>query len=147
VLKDMFPGALFIHIVRDPFVVFPSTVNLWQALYRTHGLQKPTYAGLEEQVLSTFTRLYDRLEEGKKLLDPKQFYELRYEDLIKDPIGQMRNLYDHFHLGGFQEYLPRLEAYLATINNYETNKYQIAPAQRAEIARRWGDVIKRYGYG
>jgi hypothetical protein len=147
VLKDMFPGALFIHIVRDPFVVFPSTVNLWQALYRTHGLQKPTYAGLEEQVLSTFTRLYDRLEEGKKLLDPKQFYELRYEDLIKDPVGQMRKLYDHFHLGGFQEYLPRLEAYLATINNYETNKYQIAPAQRAEIARRWGGVIKRYGYG
>jgi hypothetical protein len=147
VLKDMFPGALFIHIVRDPFIVFPSTVNLWKSLYRTHGLQIPTYAGLEEQVLATFTRLYERLEEGKKLLDSKQFYELHYEDLIKDPVGQMRRLYDHFHLGGFKEYLPRLEAYLAAINNYETNKYQITPAQRAEIARRWGDVIRRYGYG
>src|SRR5205085_3842132 len=56
VLKDMFPGALFIHIVRDPYVVYSSTVNLWKTLYRTHGLQKPTYAGLEERVLATFTR-------------------------------------------------------------------------------------------
>src|SRR5438552_14789562 len=72
VLREMFPGALFIHIMRDPYVVFPSTVNLWKTLYRTHGLQKPTYAGLEEQVLTTYTRLYDRLEEGKKLLGPDQ---------------------------------------------------------------------------
>ncbi len=85
VLKDMFPGALFIHIVRDPYVVFPSTVNLWKSLYRTHGLQKPTFAGLEEYVLRTYTRLYQRLEEGKKLLAPNQFYELRYEDMIKRP--------------------------------------------------------------
>ena len=27
-LGPMFPGAIFIHIVRDPYVVFPSTVNL-----------------------------------------------------------------------------------------------------------------------
>ena len=65
VLSAMFPDALFIHIVRDPYVVYPSTVNLWKTLYRTHGLQRPTFAGLEELVLTTFTRLYDRLEEGK----------------------------------------------------------------------------------
>src|SRR5207253_2727392 len=79
-LKEMFPKAIFIHIVRDPYVVFSSTVNLWKILYRTHGLQVPTFAGLEEDVLRTFTRMYERLEEGKKLLGPEQFYELRYED-------------------------------------------------------------------
>ena len=42
-----------INIVRDPYVVFPSTVNLWRTLYQTHGLQTPTYAGLEERVLAT----------------------------------------------------------------------------------------------
>ena len=34
VLRNLFPEAIFIHIVRDPFVVFPSTVNLWKSLYR-----------------------------------------------------------------------------------------------------------------
>ena len=146
VLKEMFPGALFIHIVRDPYVVFPSTVNLWKTLYRTHGLQIPTYAGLEEQVLATFTRLYKRLEEGKLRLAANQFYELRYEDLIKDAVGEMRKLYDHFNLGGFDDYLPRLQTYLAGIKGYETNKYQITPEQRQAISQKWGDVIARYGY-
>jgi len=39
------------------------------------------------------------------------------------------------------------EAYLATLKGYETNRYQLTPGQRAEITRRWGDVIRRYGYG
>ncbi len=146
VLKEMFPGAVFVHIVRDPFVVFPSTVNLWRTLYQAHGLQKPNFDGLEELVLSTFTRMYERLEEGKKLLDPKQFYEIRYEDLIKDPIAEMRKMYDHLGLGGFDALLPRLQEYLASVKGYETNRYTLNDAERAVVAERWGDVIRRYGY-
>jgi hypothetical protein len=146
-LRQMFPGAIFLHIVRDPYVVFPSTVNLWRTLYTTHGLQTPTYAGLEAHVLETYTRMYQRLEEGKKVLEPRQFYELRYEDLIKDPQGEMKKIYDHFQLGGFEQYLPRLQEYLASIKGYETNKYELTDKQRAAIAYHWGDVIRRYGYG
>lgn len=146
VLKDMFPDALFIHIVRDPYVVYPSTVNLWKTLYRTHGLQVPTFAGLEEHVLTTYCRLYQRLEEGKKVLDAGQFYELRYEDLIQDPIAQLRKLYEHLHLGGFAEFLPHLQAYLAATKGYETNKYKLSAEQAALVTQRWGDVIGRYGY-
>ena len=91
--------------------------------------------------------MYERLEEGKKLLGPERFYELRYEDLIKDPPGEMKKIYDHFQLGGYEQYLPKLEEYLASVKGYETNKYQLSDAQRAEIARRWAPVIERYGYG
>jgi hypothetical protein len=145
-LKDMFPGAIFIHIVRDPYVVFPSTVNLWRTLYKTHGLQTPNYQGLEELVLQTYVRMYEKLEEGKKLLGYDRYYELRYEDLIKDPEAEMKKIYDHFQLGGFEAYLPRLQEYLASIQGYETNKYHLTPEQRRAIASRWGDVIRRYGY-
>jgi hypothetical protein len=146
VLREMFPNALFLHIVRDPSVVFASTVNLWRILYRTHGLQTPTYAGLEEHVLSTFVRMYQRLEEDKKLLAPHQFCELRYEDLIRDPAGELRKVYDRFDLGDYDKVLPRLETYLATIKGYETNRYQLTPEQRDVVRQRWGDVIRRYGY-
>ncbi len=138
VLKDMFPGALFIHIVRDPYVVFPSTVNLWKTLYRSQGFQKPNFVGLEEYVMATFSRMYRRLEEGKKLLGPQQFYELRYEDLIKNPAGELRNVYHHLQLGGWDDFQPRLESFLATLKGYETNKYQITPEQRAVIKEALG---------
>jgi hypothetical protein len=146
VLHELFPDAVFVHIVRDPYVVFPSTVNLWKTLYRTHGLQKPTFAGLEEQVYDTYLRMHDKLEETRHLIDPARFYQVRFEDLIRDPVGQMRLLYEHLQLGGFDRYRPRLEEYLASIKGYETNKYQLTAEQREEITRRWGRVITRYGY-
>jgi hypothetical protein len=146
VLQELFPGALFVHIVRDPYVVFPSTVNLWKSLYRTHGLQPPTFEGLEEYVYATFTRLYERLEATRGLVSPERFHELRYEDLVRDPVGQLRALYDHLGLGDFDRLLPRLESYLASLAGYETNRYQLTDGQRAEITRRWRPVIERYGY-
>jgi hypothetical protein len=146
VLLEMFPDARFIHIVRDPYVVFPSTVNLWKTLYRTHGLQRPTFRGLEEHVFQTFNHLYRKIEEGRALVNPGRFFEVRYEDLVRDPVGRMEALYAHLDLGDFEQLRPRLERYLAANAGYETNRYQLAPEQRAEVTRRWGEVIRRYGY-
>jgi hypothetical protein len=146
VLQKLFPGALFVHIVRDPYVVYSSTVNLWKTLYQTHGLQKPTCAGLEDYVYRTFVHIYDKLDEARPHLDPAHFFEIRYEDLVKDPVASMRDLYEHFQLGGFDAYQPRLEQYLASIKGYETNRYQLTQEQKAKISQRWGKVIQRYGY-
>jgi hypothetical protein len=146
-LLELFPDARFVHIVRDPFVVFPSTVNLWKTLYMTHGLQKPIFAGLEEHVLETFSQLYERLEEGKCLVPPDQYHELRYEDLIADPEGEMRRLYERLELGGFAEALPGIRRYLEANAEYRTNRYpNLSPELKARIAKRWGPVIERYGY-
>jgi hypothetical protein len=146
-LLELFPDARFVHIVRDPYTVYPSTVNLWKALYVAHGLQRPTFAGLEAHVFKTFTHLYARLEQSKHLLAPNRFHEMRYEDLIADPIGQMRRLYERVELGGFEDYLPRLKTYLAANADYKTNRYpNLPPEMRAEIERHWGHVIRQYGY-
>jgi len=146
VLLELFPDARFVHIVRDPYVLFPSTVNLWKSLYNTHGLQKPTFDGLDEYVYETFNRIYDGLEKGRKLVQPERFYELHYEDLVRDPVGKLKALYEHLELGGFDELLPRLEKHLAQNAGYETNRYDLSPEVRAEITRRWGKVIRQYGY-
>jgi len=146
ILKEMFPQAVFIHIVRDPYVVFPSTVNLWKTLYRTHGLQTPTFVGLEDQVLDTFVRMYARLEEDKKHLAPGQYYELKYEDIVKATEQELAKMYAHLGLDGWHAFEPRLRDYLATIKGYETNKYELTTDQEKKISQRWGDVIRRYGY-
>ncbi|MEB3980269.1 sulfotransferase [Mycobacterium sp. 663a-19] len=147
VLLDVFPRARFIHIVRDPYVVYPSSLHLLKSLSRVHSLQRPTFDGLNEKVLSTYLHLHRKLDEGRELVDPARFYELRYEDLIADPEGQLRRLYEHLGLGGFEQYLPRLRRYLADHADYETNSYELTADQRAAVAERWGEVIDRYGYG
>jgi LPS sulfotransferase NodH len=145
-LLKLFPDARFVHIVRDPRVVFPSTVHLWKSLYRAHGLQNPRFEGLEEYVFENFLRLYDRLEAGRRQVDPARFFDLKYEDLVRDPIGQMAALYDHLGLGGFDLVRPRLERSLAENARYETNRYDLDPDRLREIERRWDAVIRRYGY-
>jgi hypothetical protein len=146
-LLELFPDARFVHIVRDPFVVFPSTVNLWKSLYRAHGLQKPTFHGLQEHVLSTFCYLYDRLEATRALVPPGHFHELLYEDLVRDPLGQMRLLYEKLNLGGFEGVRPKLEKFWGEQSGYRTNRYPELPGELLEtISRRWAAVIQRYGY-
>ncbi|MBY0228836.1 MAG: sulfotransferase [Gemmataceae bacterium] len=146
-LLEMFPDAKFVHIMRDPYAVYPSTVNLWKSLYETHGLQVPTFAGLEEQVLGTYTRMYSLLEEGKRLIPAGNFHEVKYEDLIADPLGRMRDLYADLGLGGYEEARPAFERYLAENQGYQTNRYpKLSDAEKATITARWGEVIDRYGY-
>jgi len=146
VLLEVFPAAQFVHIVRDPYRVFVSTMNVWRKLQRVHGLQLAGYAGLEERVFETFLRLHRRLEQDRSLIPPGHLHELRYEDLVRDPVGAMRALYDHLQLGGFDRFRPRLEGFWRALAGYKANTYAMPAPLRAEITRRWGEVIRRQGY-
>ena len=145
-LLEMFPDARFVHIVRDPYVIFPSTIKLWKRMYRYHGLQKPRYEGLEEYVFNTFNRMYEVFEEDRKLLDPSRFCEVRYEDLVADPIGRMREVYNRLELGDFKVALPGIEGYVERTKGYKVNRHELAPEVRDQVTKRWGSYIDRYGY-
>jgi hypothetical protein len=145
-LLELFPDARFVHIVRDPYVVFPSTVNLWKRLYRDQGFQVPRYANLEDHVFDTFNRMYGVFERDRHLIAPSRFCEVRYEDLVPDILGQMRRIYDTLELGGFDEVRRELEAYVAAQADYKTNRYEMSPELRDQITQRWAPFIERYGY-
>jgi omega-hydroxy-beta-dihydromenaquinone-9 sulfotransferase len=145
-LLDLFPTALFVHIVRNPYVVFPSTVSMWKALYVDQGLQNPKFEGLEDYVFDNFLHMYEKLDETRSLVDSSRFYELRYEDLVREPIKQVRAMYEHLELGNFEQVLPKLKQYMANTADYKTNRYELPPKLRDTISQRWGHVIRRYGY-
>ena len=146
VLSQIFPRARFIHIVRDPRVLFPSTVNLWKKLCETQHIQTPRFEGLEEFVFRTFERMYAAYDRDRAALPANRLYEVRYEDLVRDPLGQLRAIYRQLELGDFEPARPGVERYLAEVKDYQTNRYEIAPAHEAEIRRRWGGYMQRYGY-
>src|SRR4051812_7129573 len=105
VLLELFPDARFNHIVRHPYEVFASTMRLWPAFCSHHSLQKPRWEqlpggtpSLEDFVLDTFDLLYSRFAEHKALIAPRRFHEVRYEDLIREPTGEMAKLYAQLEL-------------------------------------------------
>jgi hypothetical protein len=145
-LLEMFPEARFVYLVRDPYVLFPSTVNLWSRLSDSHGLQKPTYAGIEEYVFRTFTQMHERFERDRSLIPPGRLYELRYEDLVQAPLERLSEIYEQLNLGDFGHVRPLLEQFVSENADYQTNHYHISPETRAEIARRWAPYIAQHGY-
>ncbi|MCR4413544.1 MAG: sulfotransferase, partial [Thermoguttaceae bacterium] len=145
-LLELFPKARFVHIVRDPIVLFASTMNLWKRLYRDQGLQTPHYRDLEDRVFDTLCRMYEAFERDRHLIPASQFCEVRYEQLVADPVGEMRRVYDELNLGEFDKALPGIEKYVASQADYQRNRYDIAPETRERIARRWAAFLTRYGY-
>lgn len=146
VLAAMFPGARFVHIYRDPITVFASTVNLWRRFYRDQGLQRPAYAGLEDHVLATFNRMYRAFERDRAMLAENQLAEVSYEDLVANPVAELRRIYDRLDLGEFDRVRPAVEAFVAARAGYKPNRYQVAEETRARIVEHWGWFIEKYGY-
>lgn len=145
-LLELFPRARFVHIVRDPLEVFPSTIHTWKRMYRYHGLQVPRYEGLEEYVLDTFCRMYEVYWEDVGGIDPGRLWEVRYEDLVADPLGQMEIVYRQLDLGDFESVRPHVAEYVARVGGYRTNRYEMTDSLRQQIAARWGPYLAKYGY-
>ena len=146
VLQEMFPRAKFIHIVRDPFVVFPSTVHFWRTMYERYGLQDDDLKTVEERVLVGLEQMHARLEATRQQIDADRFFELKYEDLIARPIEQMELLYKLLDLGDFAVCRPAMEKYAQRSQRYRTNQYELDEATRATIRNRWSAYIEKYGY-
>ena len=146
-ILEVFPDARFVHIVRDPSRCLPSTVNLWKSLARGHGLHSPHNRDVEAKSPARFRIIYDRLEEAQAVCFARdRFLEVRYEQLIANPVEELEKVYSTLDLEGFDLARPRIEEYLSQTTGYETNKYMITVDQRAMIEQHWGDVIRRYGY-
>ena len=145
-LLELFPDARFVHIVRDPYALYGSTVKLWKTLYKFEALQNANHKHLDEYVFQCFEEMYGAFQRDRPLVPRERLYEVRFEDLVRDPINQMRSMYEHLGLDGFEAVLPKLRDYFAAKQDYRTGSYQIPDDLRTEIDRRWGPYMREYGY-
>ncbi len=146
-LLEMFPGAQFVHIVRDPEKMFPSLAHTWSVLEQSQAFQEPR-ADLnhDELILDTFDAIYERFRRDTTALAPETLCEVRYEDLLKNPMAELHTIYRQLKLAGFQQLGPAVETYLASLGDYQRNEFKIDPATQAKIARRWRWYYQKYNY-
>ena len=146
ILRSMFPSARFLHIVRDPLVVFPSTMRLWQSLDYVQGMQVDRGERLAPYVLDTFEVMYNAFERDRAGLPEGCLHEVKYEDLVADPVGKLAEAYEALDLGGFDSMRPALETQAKAMQRYRRNRYQLDDRTRSLVAERWQPFFERYGY-
>ena len=145
-LAEMFPGAKFIHMVRDPYALFPSTKKTWQALDYTQGFQTPRHDGLDEFIFSTLSRMYRGFEKQRGALSPQQICDVRYEELVADPLAELERIYSELDLGDFAHVRSTLASLVESRKDYQPNRLSLDPAIKSQIDRRWADYAAMYGY-
>ena len=145
-LLEMFPGAFFVNIVRNPYDVFPSTVRLVRTLYLSEGFHRPDLHNIEDSVLDMYVDMQRTLESSLGLIDPGRFYELRFEDLIEEPVEHLASLYRHFGFDGFDEAAPLIEKEMESRAGYRPNRHTLTAEQVKKINDLWGPYIEKNGY-
>ena len=135
------------HMTRDPFHLFPSTRRLWQSLDAIQGCQLNKDVGLNEYVFDALSRMYEGLESQRSAVPGENVVDIRYEDLVVDPITVLEEVYKRLNLGDFAEVKEKLTAYVESLKDYQTNRHSKLELQlEAEICRRWAPYLQRYGY-
>jgi sulfotransferase family protein len=82
VLRWMFPNAQIVHIIRDGRDCVASMKEAdW-------------FRGPIDKGISSWVRGMAAAERAAKVLPPDQFFELHYEDLVRDPETELRKLCD-----------------------------------------------------
>jgi hypothetical protein len=91
--------------------------------------------------------MYDVFFDERRLIPSGRYFEMCFEDLERDPIGQLRALYDALGLSGFATLEPDVARYLGTIKSYEKNKFPSLSARAAEPdSRRLVRSFQEWGY-
>jgi hypothetical protein len=147
ILADMYPTAKFIHMVRDPRKLHPSTLRLWRALSETQGFQvHKNEEQLHRFVVDSAHRMYDSFEMDRQKIPANQIIDVRYEALVANPAETLRSIYDRLELGDSSKVLEKVAERRDADKEYQTNQHSIDNELEKIIHRDWHAYAKRYGY-
>jgi len=105
-LLKAFPDARIIHTHRTAVKAVPSVCSLASIM------SKPLVADFNPQRHGAFFKEFyregiDRAMKVRPTLPSEQLFDVRLEDLDRDPEGTLRTIYDHFDLEWDEEQMPR----------------------------------------
>src|SRR5215208_2723811 len=130
-LLEMFPDARFVHIHRDPYTVFQSSLHLYEKIIPLIRLHRSDRIDMTARILRQYTEMHDAFFEERPLIPAGRFHEVRFEDLERDPVGQVRTLYESLSLPAFADVEPELRRYVDTLAGYRKNAHaKLAPELR-----------------
>ncbi len=145
-LLELFPDARFVHIHRHPLEVYQSSLHLydvWKS--RIAFLQRPDFSDMEDRVLRLYQEMHKALEADKGLIPLGNYHALRFENLERNPLGELQNLYESLRLGPLP--INSLKKYLSTIRCYKKNNYpKLKWAERNRVTEAWGPWLRSWGY-
>lgn len=146
-LLGLFPNARFVHVHRNPYAVFQSTRQMLKVNFGMHGLQRPRVRDLDDWILRQYRTMYDTFFEERVLIPEGHFCEVRFEELERNPIGQLERVYGELGLPPFAETRSTVEGYARSVAGYRKNEHvKLTGEQRERIRELWRPSFDQWKY-
>ena len=145
-ILKIFPNAKFIHLVRNPISIIPSTVRTLRQMGKACEFYPSRDKRLEDLAYTNFNEMYRAYWRDEHLFKKGQVSLLRYEDMMAAPIEELNRIYAELSLDGFENARRHFEAQLARKKNYRKNRFDMKDDFRTRILENCHNYADRYGY-
>ena len=146
-LLEMFPDARFVFVYRNPYTIFYSMQKLWiNVIGKYFALQKISGHERDEYIFSIYLKLMDQFEKDKGLIPEGNLIEIRYEDLEKDPAGEIERIYTSLGLPGVDHSIESIKHRIAGEKKYSAFTYQYEQRVLDQVYERWAYFIDKWNY-
>jgi len=145
-LRQIWPQAKFIHIYRNPYVVFRSTHHFFSRILPELALQNYEDLPLNDLILESYPRMMNALQSDSAELPHDSFVEIRFEDFLNEPLQELEKIYSTLELAGFEQNRDRFKNYLSDIQGYQKNSYSFQPEIIKLIESNWQPFIDQWNY-
>ena len=120
---------------------------MYAATMRYWRLQRPASDDADERIIAVYREMYDAFLDERPSIPAGRFHEVAYEDLVRDPIGQVASIYEALGLSGFEQARPRMRDYLGSIAGYRRNEHPELPeGLRRRLSTQWRRCFEAWGY-
>ncbi len=150
-LRECFPHARFVYLVRSPLQTIPSRLSLireiWRARYSRFREMSP---GQVQAILRDSYRTYRAAEEQLAQLPESTFLVVPYPELKEDPAGVVNRIHERFGIPRDPEAPPPLpRSRRAASDGYESrHRYSLRDfsLSERELRAELAPIFARYGF-
>lgn len=145
-IREIWPDAKFVHIVRSPYEVYQSNRRMFARLLEMLALQDYDFQEVEAVLLDIYPRMMESLLADTQDLPDSQFMEVRFEDLEADPMGEIARIADGIGLDSCEDLLAAAAAHLEGVSNHRKATREIPAEVAAMVDAHWGRQVAQWNY-
>lgn len=145
-LLRLFPDAKFVHIIRNPYIVYRSLIHTFKVSLSMYTLDDYDWPEIESYCIEMFRLMFEKYMADRTLIPEGHLAEIRFEDLERNPLAELERVYTELQLPGWQSAKTSIEEYLSTVSGYRKNAFEASQDVIDRVNENWKFVVDAWGY-